>query len=78
MGTNYYLHLGKRSAAGEGQCSFTWAVSPAALTPSARPRLSLAAVAVQDEYGREMTLAEFLDLIGDDMPELAHIGQRFS
>lgn len=66
MGTNYYLHLGKRSAAGKGKCVFTVASEVAYNTAT-----------VQDEYGREMSYPEFLDLISADVREYGLFGQDF-
>lgn len=74
MGTNYYLHLGKRSSIGEGRCSFTWATPPVNAT-GATMRLC---ATVHDEYGREMTLPEFMTMIADDEQRRDRIGQRFS
>lgn len=73
MGTNYYLHLGKRSSIGNGRCSFTWAVSPPGSGEGLEPTIP-----IQDEYGRELTVGEFLDLIKDDEIIVDHIGERFS
>ena len=73
MGTNYYLHLGKRSSAGAGNgCRFNQAVDLEAIARA------VPSGTVQDEYGREMSLSEFLDMVGDDEKRTDSIGQRFS
>jgi hypothetical protein len=74
MGTNYYLHLGKRSSIGQGRCSFTWAVPPV----SGSPAILRLCVTVQDEYGREMTLSEFMAAIAEDEQRVDQVGERFS
>lgn len=74
MGTNYYLHLGKRHSNGAvAGCTFTQAVDVAALGH----RVEFG-VAVQDEYGNEMTFEEFLGRIEEDRMRTDQIGRRFS
>jgi len=78
MGTNYYLHLGKRSSQGQGKPALmTWAVEAG---PACRREVIWVAdgVTVQDEYGKEMTWAEFLRLVALDACDHAHHGQAFS
>jgi 3-deoxy-D-manno-octulosonate 8-phosphate phosphatase KdsC-like HAD superfamily phosphatase len=74
VGTNYYLHLGKRSSIGDGRCSFTWAVPPV----DATARIIRLCATVRDEYGGEQTLAEFMGIISEDQQQVDHIGERFS
>lgn len=79
MGTNYYLHLGKRSSIGQG-CSFTWATPPpgSSQRPTAWPWPIPPTITVIDEYGCEQSLGEFFELVNEDEQRLERIGQRFS
>ena len=73
MGTNFYLHLGKRSWQGDGKpLLFTWAIRSLAW-PTA-----WADVTVIDERGIEITLGEFLANIAKDEQNYESIGQAFS
>lgn len=72
MGTNYYLHLGKRSAGPAGRPhTFTWAAD--------RNRLvrEQPGPVICDEYGRVLTWAEFYELVGADISDEASTGREF-
>lgn len=71
MGTNYYLHLGKRWASGNGQV-FTWA------TDRYKPPLDSQVGHVMDEYGEEMPWSEFYEKISRDRSDESQIGKTFS
>lgn len=78
MGTNYYLHIGKRSSRGIGKgCTFTEAVQ---VTQSQGGDVLIVrdGVIVLDEYGHEMTWTEFNDLIRNDKLQRGMIGRAFS
>jgi hypothetical protein len=78
VGTNFYLHLGKRSDQGEGNPAlFTWATDR---RMSLLDALGWARIGyVQDEYGREMSFAEFYQLVsGDRSDEHTGMGKPFS
>jgi hypothetical protein len=78
MGTNYYLHLGKRTSQGEGEPSkFTWAVNRHFPLVGDVP-MNIAPGTVQDEYGREMSWIDFYEMIGRDVSDESHIGEQFS
>lgn len=77
MGTNYYLHLGKRTSAGDGRTRFTWAVHRHLPLVGAIPG-NISPVTVQDEYGKEMTWAEFYEMISRDISDESMIGRAFS
>jgi hypothetical protein len=74
VGTNYYLHIGKRTSQGVGHPpKFSWAVG--------RGRGVLehfGDTAVIDEYGNEMTWAEFYMKIQADVSDESTIGDNFS
>lgn len=71
MGTNYYLHLGKRSATGNGKSMFTPTIP---LPPVPYP----GGVTVINEYGEEMSFGDFWNMIKDDHYDLDYLGERFS
>lgn len=74
MGTNYTVRIGKRSSlGGERGCVFTWAIPPAVLA-----LLPANADVVQDEYGRDLTVGEFLVTVAGDEAAEDEIGTRFS
>lgn len=73
MGTNYTLHIGKRSALGAGQCAFTWAIPPGILS-----LLPPNAEVVESEYGERLTVGELMARIVADEPVFDSIGERFS
>ena len=78
MGTNYYLHLGKRSNQGKGlPLKFSWAVDRHfPLVGNVPSRIG--PVTVQDEYGNEYTWTEFYEMISRDVSDETSIGQAFS
>lgn len=72
MGTNYYLHLGKRTSQGTGKPHrFQWA------TPVNRDLIP-GGTTVMDEYGREYEFRDWLVLVMDDEDDFEAIGQWFS
>lgn len=82
MGTNYYLHLGKRTGRQDGGTRFTWAVNLE--LPTSEEGIRVVAdyipkgTTVQDEYGNEMTFEEFLERSDRDERDTSALGQRFS
>lgn len=80
MGTNYYLHLGKRIGGPNGTTRFTWAVNLE--LPTSEEGIKVVAdhipkgATVQDEYGHEMTFGEFLELSDRDERDTSALGQR--
>jgi hypothetical protein len=73
MGTNYSIHIGKRTSRGKGKCGFIWAVDPDTLHVLG-PHVAL----VEDEYGGVTSLAEFLEHVAHDEQEFGSIGREFS
>jgi len=76
MGTNYTIHIGKRSGLPEGSepaCQFEWAI-PAGIIAL----LSANARVIEDEYGRQLSVGEFLALALHDDWVTDNIGERFS
>lgn len=76
MGTNYTIHIGKRSALPEGSehaSQFEWAI-PAGIIAL----LSANAQVIEDEYGRAFSVGEFLALVLHDDWVTDNIGERFS
>lgn len=71
MGTNYYIHLGKRTADGGGKCRFYVALDPE--VPEQWGGLT-----VIDEYGAEQPYSEFLHTIANDTRDYSGTGQEFS
>lgn len=72
MGTNYYLHLGKRSSIGGGKAQFIQAL------PSDPHENIPPYVYVIDEYGNEMDYQAFKNLIANDSMNTHFIGTKFS
>lgn len=74
MGTNYFLHLGKRSAdRQDGRCTLTTAVH-LRLADHMKPEARV----IEDEYGNRFTLAEFDELTKRDVLDHTHVGEEFS
>ena len=73
MGTNFYLHLGKRTAGPAGRpCTFIWAAARHELVSQQEGPV------IEDEYGRVLTWAQFYDLTGADISDERQIGEAFS
>lgn len=75
MGTNYYIHIGKRYAAGLGLLGFNWAIHPSELH-----ELTLGkSLYVVDEYGNQSTPSEWAELIEKVTEhDYRNIGRLFS
>ena len=75
MGTNYYLHLGKRSAVvGDLPGRFTIAAGLEAVLAS----VPGTAPVIQDEDGHRLTVAEFMARIANDIRDPGQIWTEFS
>ena len=72
MGTNFTLHIGKRSATGVEGGLFTWAVNPHIL------RLLPRDTRVENEYGDRLTLGDLLDDCEKGEQSYVLIGREFS
>lgn len=78
MDTNYYLHIGKRSSNGiNNPLLFTWAARPDVRRDAAALHIG-DGVTVMDEYGHEMTWAEFKELVREDTRDYRSLGKAFS
>ena len=80
MGTNYYLHLGKRSATPASDpvpCGFHWAIPPTVLDDLG-PDVDRDSSVIEDEYGRRLTIEEFEALIRWDGQDRTMVGEEFS
>lgn len=74
MGTNYYLHLGKRSVLAKGKgCVY----HVAATCDLPIPRHPTASV-IEDEYGKRYTLLEFSELVMHDELDYSSLWEEFS
>ncbi len=67
------VHIGKRSAAGYGECKFTWAQEPDYVTGIllAEPDEKL----VKDEYDHEYTGQEFHDMVQEYTHDIDSVGK---
>jgi len=73
VGTNYYIHIGKRSAGPATGGIFTWAIPPGILG-----LLSPGAPIIQNEYGDSVTVGEFIAQLEGADSDHALVGQAFS
>lgn len=71
------LHIGQRFGMAKGQMGFIWAQKPDVVRAACQRAPQGLAIA-RDEYDREYTGAELLDVFSNFVDEQLAIGQRFS